>query len=385
MFTGHMVDRPDRDQPRFPAELESAVAAAIRGCLDDGPPVAFGSGASGSDLLFLETVLDLGGEVNLVLPYEVDEFEAESVDRGLGGDWSARFRRALDRASRVVVASERCRTPSPSVYAYANQLMRGLAIIRARQLDAELRGLAVWDGQQGDGPGGTAATVGDWMAAGVRIEIIDPRALTAAAGSREGTAPSKQRDAAMRGDDLGAAGPSSVKAMLFADAVGFSRLSEEQVPLFVERFLGTVAAVRARADRSPLMQNTWGDGLFFVFDTPASTGRFALDLCDSIRACAWQAVGLPAELSLRIGLHAGPVLEQVDPVTGLLNYFGTHVSRTARIEPITPPGQVYASEAFAALCAAQHTTDLLCDYVGQTPLAKGYGTFRTYHVRRPPR
>jgi len=33
-------------------------------------------------------------------------------------------------------------------------------------------------------------------------------------------------------------------------------------------------------------------------------------------------------------------------------YTGSHTNRAARIEPITPPGQVYASSAFAAVAAA---------------------------------
>jgi hypothetical protein len=53
----------------------------------------------------------------------------------------------------------------------------------------------------------------------------------------------------------------------------------------------------------------------------------------------------------------------------------------ACIEPITPPGQVYASEAFAAMATAQQVTRLHFDYAGLTPMAKGYGTFPTYHVR----
>jgi len=64
-------------------------------------------------------------------------------------------------------------------------------------------------------------------------------------------------------------------------------------------------------------------------------------------------------------------------------YGGTHVSHAARIEPITPPGEVYASRWFAALAAADGVTEFVCEYVGRTPLAKGYGTFPTYHVRRP--
>jgi hypothetical protein len=62
----------------------------------------------------------------------------------------------------------------------------------------------------------------------------------------------------------------------------------------------------------------------------------------------------------------------------------THRDRTtlvapARIEPITPPDQVYTSAAFAAIPAAQRVTSFELDYAGQTPVAKGYGTC---HVRR---
>ena len=50
-------------------------------------------------------------------------------------------------------------------------------------------------------------------------------------------------------------------------------------------------------------------------------------------------------------------------------------------EPVTPAGQVYASEAFAALAAAEQTQNFTSDYVGQMPMAKGYGTLPAYHVR----
>ena len=91
-----------------------------------------------------------------------------------------------------------------------------------------------------------------------------------------------------------------------------------------------------------------------------------------------------------LALHAGPVYEMTDPITGATNYFGAHVSRAARIEPITPPGHIYASQAFAALATAQAAMPdtasgpppFTCVYVGQVPLAKRYGTFAMYHVRR---
>ena len=125
-----------------------------------------------------------------------------------------------------------------------------------------------------------------------------------------------------------------------------------------------------------------GDGLYLVFSEVEAAGKFALDLCDLITRTRWEMCGLPKSLGLRIALHAGPVYEFDDPITGNRSYCGTHVSRAARIEPITPPGQVYSSQAFAALAAAQGVKEFTCDYVGQTPLAKGYGTFATYHVRK---
>jgi len=128
------------------------------------------------------------------------------------------------------------------------------------------------------------------------------------------------------------------------------------------------------------MKNTWGDGLFFVFADVGSAGRFALELRDRVKATRWKARGLP-ELDLRIGLHAGPVYGCIDPVTERRNYIGSHVSRAARIEPVTPPGNVYASQPFAALAAAERGLEFKCDYVGQTAMAKKYGTFPTYVVR----
>jgi hypothetical protein len=58
------------------------------------------------------------------------------------------------------------------------------------------------------------------------------------------------------------------------------------------------------------------------------------------------------------------------------------VNLAVRMEPITPPGHVYASRAFAALAAAEGGEGFTCQYVGQTPLAKSYRIEPTYLVSR---
>jgi hypothetical protein len=58
------------------------------------------------------------------------------------------------------------------------------------------------------------------------------------------------------------------------------------------------------------------------------------------------------------------------------------VTKAARIEPVTPPGMVYTSEAFAATLAATGCDDLALEYVGRMALAKGYGESRVYRLER---
>jgi hypothetical protein len=100
--------------------------------------------------------------------------------------------------------------------------------------------------------------------------------------------------------------------------------------------------------------------LLLAFEGIGDAGRFAVDLSDCIRSTDWKSKGLPENLGLRTTLHAGPVYLCTDPVTQLPICIGTHVSYTARIEPITLANEVYASEAFAALAVAQGITEFAC-------------------------
>lgn len=389
VFSGHRIDAPARPTPRFPPSLEAAVAAALAERLDAvGAAIGFASAAPGADIQFLEAVRARGGDVHVVLPYGVEQFRKDQGDVSGAAGWAERLDRVLAQAAEVVVTSEQAAPESPIVFAYANTFLYGWAKLRAEQLETELVPLAVWDGQPGDGPGGTADSVRSWQARGHRVELIRlEELLRPARGGGRPTPRPARADRPEAGTRSGAA-DQRVMAMLFADAVGYSKLTEAQVLRFMERFLGAIAGLvaagaAAQPPFAPVAKNTWGDGLYFVFASARDAGRFALALCERVNGTDWAAHGLPALLSLRVALHAGPVFAYRNPVTGQEpDYSGTHVSRAARIEPITPPGHVYASQPFAALAAAEGATDFGCDYVGQTPLAKGYGTFPTYHVRR---
>src|SRR6266487_1457704 len=238
VFAGHMIDRPERAIARFPSDFEPVVAKKICARIDKlQPGFGFASAACGSDILFLEAMLDVDAEVSVVLPYGREEFVRDSVDFIAGSNWCERFDRVLERAARVSTASTQKLEIGGVSYEFCNELLLGLAAIHARQLDAALIPLAVWDGVAGDGPGGAASVVRNWQNRGYKPEIIDLAKISvesvAALHERRpdgGHRPPLQTEFASR-----------VVAILFADAVGFSKLTESEVPRFVQHFLGAIA------------------------------------------------------------------------------------------------------------------------------------------------
>src|SRR5689334_5955826 len=84
LFSGHMMDAPDRATPRFPSSLESAVSKAIAAKLaelDAGPDdLGISSAACGGDILFAEAALDRGVKLRIYLPFDEQTFLAKSVE-----------------------------------------------------------------------------------------------------------------------------------------------------------------------------------------------------------------------------------------------------------------------------------------------------------------
>ena len=260
-FAGHLIDRPDRAAPRFPPALEAAAGKAIRERLER-LEVGYGysSAASGADILFLESLSDMQVATTIVLPYDADEFEKDSVDLIPGADWPARYRRALARARDVVTASEWRMAGGQLSYEYAATLVDGLAGLRADALDTEAVPLVLWDGHDQGGRGGTAATVDQWRRGGRHVEVIDLSEIARASGAPIVATVETSADPPVRGDERVSVLEPQIVALLFADAKGFSGLAEEQIPAFVHRFLGTVADTLARAAHPPILKNTWGEG-----------------------------------------------------------------------------------------------------------------------------
>jgi class 3 adenylate cyclase len=254
--------------------------------------------------------------------------------------------------------------------------MQGLALTRAAQDDAEAIALVVHDPTAPPGPGGVLTFIENWRRTRRRLRLInlaDVRSkVTLTPLTLTGGSPRPRRTPQRE-----------VGVMLFADVAGFSGLPEPHLPAFFEAFLGEVAQ-ELKASAPPLFQNTWGDGLYLVFADVVSCADFALRLLRRLERFNFDSFRFKLKEDqkpgVRIGLHTGPVFKGRDAIIDKENYFGSHVSRAARIEPVTAPGCAFCSEQFAAALAMAPGHDFVCEYLGMQPLAKEYDTCPLYRL-----
>jgi class 3 adenylate cyclase len=286
------------------------------------------------------------------------------------------------------------------------EVTAGIALNTARASRLDVQPMVVWDGLPGRGAGGTEAVYGFWR----RQLRREPLIVTLPTLERKtGT----ESELPRRGRTERSILHQEVKSMLFADIVGYSKLTEKVIPEFVETFLDKLSQLVSTSKHAPCSVNTWGDALYAVFDFANNAALFALELTQMVREGNddWLEKGLYWEeqiggqgevkkhpLNIRIGLHAGPVVMHYDPVVRRLGFTGSHVNRAARIEPVAKPGEVFASEEFAAMAEldseikrcqradeaegdSARDAGFVCEYAGSMQLAKGYpGRYRIYRV-----
>ena len=355
-YCGHIVDGDPKSLDGVPAEVAKFLDRRNVGC-------AYGSLAAGADITIAELGLDRGVELHVVLPFELEEFVAVSVAPA-GAKWRARLQRCLDEASSVTYASDSAYAGDDELFTYNSCIAMGHALNRAAYLGVGADQLAVWDGQPAQGGAGTALDIEAWRRSGNATHVI-------AIAAR----PPKSNPHIDRHDSA-----REIDAILFTDLRGFSGLRDEHFPTYVREVLGALARVLERHRDALLAYNSWGDAIFAVFADVSSAARCALDLqraLDQIETTD----ELPLDLAMRIGAHVGPIMHLREPFKGELTYWGRELTRAARVEPRTPEGEVYVTDAFAALLALEPAAGIRCDYVGRVTTAKDFETIPMYRLR----
>lgn len=369
-YCGHMVT----GAAGLEEEWQTVLAGKIEAAIGNLPiSAAFGGLACGADILFAEACLRRKIELHVVLPFKQDDYLRYSVEPG-GAPWVQRFHDCVARATDVTFATFEDYVGDPTIFSYGSLVAMGMARLRARHLQTGAVQLAALDGGSTGTTGGTAEMVDLWRRFGGKTEVVE-FARSATGHRREQPAVEVQR-AAERRQGRG------IHSIIFGDVHGFSKITEAHLPNFwngiMTRFAGVIDAHKDKV----LFRNTWGDAIHLIIDDIETAAELALSMHSCITPDDAKALGLPTMPSLRVALHHGPLYTGYDPICQEQTWFGSELSRTARIEPITPLGAVYATEPFAALLALRAGARYACHYAGRIELAKGYGAYRMYRLTK---
>jgi hypothetical protein len=173
-----MIDAPERKEPRFPPDKEDIAANAIAARLNKletgAQDLAICGGACGGDLLFAEACLARGTKLELYIPFDEQTFLAKSVDFA-DAHWRERFYAAKARATLHVMPDELGPPVSgEDPYERNNHWMLKSAMRFGGDRAAFI---TLWNGQGGDGPGGTKHLMDEVGHNTDRVYWLDTRQL----------------------------------------------------------------------------------------------------------------------------------------------------------------------------------------------------------------
>jgi class 3 adenylate cyclase/tetratricopeptide (TPR) repeat protein len=379
VFTGNMIDHPDRPEPRFPESISAHIAEEISKTLDQlDAGIGYSSLACGADILFVEEMIKRNAEVNLFLPYSLSDFIESSI-KFAGSEWLSRFNRILKDHS-VNYITEEGYFGNDDLHALLGSVIFGKSILRAESFGIQPALLTVLksSGNSQKVPlGGTEYLVNKWPFK-KNIFSIDPERFI------------KQDQKPVIKRKITTGRPSvevqnrKIRHILFADVVGYSKLSEDKTPLFVENLLQDISFNVRALLHQPEILNTWGDSIFAVYSNIEEMMEFAIALQKTVIDSAWDTmVDDNSRVSMRIALHTGPVFLLDDPLTQRKNAFGNHINRAARMEPVTMPGNIYASDQFASVLKIECYKMYDFEYVGIIDLPKEFGKQEMYQINIP--
>jgi tetratricopeptide (TPR) repeat protein len=182
LFSGHIIDAPDRKTPRFPRGKEHVAAQAIGAELDQlgvcSEDLAFSQAAAGGDLLFIEACQNRGVRCRVLLPLIEPEFVERSILPSAGGEnWRDRFYAMKSKLKEPIRIMPDELGPVPKgVDPFERCNLWLLYSTLACGID-KVRFVTLWNGAGGDGPGGAAHMYNEVKGRTGRVVWLDTRKL----------------------------------------------------------------------------------------------------------------------------------------------------------------------------------------------------------------
>jgi class 3 adenylate cyclase len=342
-FVGHMIDHPYRTTPRFPAVIEQQIKDAITNSIrTTNAHIGYCSVACGGDILFAEAMAELGGEVNIFIPFDTKDFIKTSLAFA-GEHWVQRFQSLVEKFPIHFVTHEGY-SGFDDLFAFQSKMIFGSAVMRATSNHEEptlLTVLSEVDLKRKEG--GTRDTIRLWPFQRNHVNI-NPDIYTASLNIETPVVtPVPSPPSAVTEINR------PVLYLAYCDLTGISLLEREKVLKAIHVKIEDVAIpVKAFSLE--------GDSFLVAYETEMAVMEFVSDIFNSIKALK-QAGGI------RMALHAGPVYITTESNIEDISIAGETVEIVRQIGKLTPTGSICATSHFSSLLALE-TKKYSLDYSG---------------------
>ena len=374
VFSGHMIDAPGRETKRFPPDIETEVKEALDKMVDDlDIDIGFTSLASGGDILFAEVLLERNAEIKAYLPFRKEDFISTSIAPA-GSDWLERFEDSCHVKPKFLTQEPYLETPD--LFNHLGNVMMGECMLLAEQYAVTPFFISVLAPSQANKTGGTQELSNIWPFVDTHHNIDPTQYISIGTRGNEATQTivSEKEDHDQVDRRMG--------NILFADIVGSSKLLREDTPEIILEIFSEMNKIIAPYKNEMFVVNTWGDAIILCHSDTNAIIEIACAVQELFMDKKSKKLGLPKGINVRIALHKGPVFLAEDPLTNEPNVYGTSINRTARMEPVTLPGSIYASDQFAATLKLDTGDQFQYQHTGVIELPKGFGKQEVYRITR---
>ncbi len=321
-FVGHMIDHPQRKEPRFPLSIEQKIKDAILHSIRSlNVQIGYCSLACGGDILFAEAMAEEGREVNIFLPFEKSDFIKTSVQFA-GENWVNRFNKLLAQFP-VNYLSHESYGGFDDVFPYQTKIIFGAATLRGESYHDEPTLLTVMsevDLQRNEG--GTRHTLGLWPFpkhySNINPDIFITDKTVPTPSSLFYTEPER---------------PTANRPVLYLAYFDLSGIhSREKILNYHKEDIDEVGTF--------MIYEAEGSMLLSAFTTESAAIEFVRFVLESLKSTRSQ--------SYKISLHAGPVYIEADQ-----KLTGQTVQQVREMNKFTPRDSIFSSAQFATLLALQ--------------------------------
>ena len=325
VFAGHMIDN-NRKVPRFPEYISNNVKEAIKETLlKHKIRIGYSSLACGSDILFVEALLELDGEANIFIPFNRADFIKESVAFA-GEDWLRRFE-AIESSEKVLYISKSNYDGNDILFNFLGKLLIGAGVMRASLFhDKPFLVTVASDNDMTMKEGGTNSVRALWPYEKSMVNINSDQFLKEAA--EKGSA---EQPMATNGDSYSVGGDKNIQYFALATLVDDKEQSREV-------FNGVIDKVKAEFIEfpGPRRSSVGEHGLYAFY----SKAHYAMDF--ALRLLEWSH---QAGLEVRVALEAVLMTKGSNPQKV--------IDETSNLKSLAFNDACYATMQFAAALSAE--------------------------------